>query len=171
VTYGGILENLGFLKQYKPLIKWFWSNGLFENLDKRYYRLISKLEENDPTIHWDYFSSENPWENFSNLFNSKRAPEGSTFDRMCHFDLNSLLPALLQVEDRVSMAHGLESRVPLLDHPIVEFAGEIPSNIKFKNGKLKRLLLLAGKSWLPQRNYPTKKQNGIPPSSCSLDQR
>ncbi len=35
---------------------------------------------------------------------------------MTHFDFKTLLPALLQVEDRVSMAHGLESRVPLLDH-------------------------------------------------------
>ena len=40
----------------------------------------------------------------------------SYFDSMTHFDFKTLLPALLQVEDRVSMAHGLESRVPLLDH-------------------------------------------------------
>ena len=44
------------------------------------------------------------------------------FDKMTHFDFKCLLPALLQVEDRMSMAHGLESRVPLLDHPLVEFA-------------------------------------------------
>ena len=37
------------------------------------------------------------------------------FDSMTHFDFKCLLPALLQVEDRMSMAHGLESRVPLLD--------------------------------------------------------
>ena len=41
---------------------------------------------------------------------------------MTHFDFKTLLPALLQVEDRVSMAHGLESRVPFLDHPLVDFA-------------------------------------------------
>ena len=34
---------------------------------------------------------------------------------MTHFDFKTLLPALLHVEDRVSMAHGLESRVPFLD--------------------------------------------------------
>ena len=58
---------------------------------------------------------------------------------MTHFDFKCLLPALLQVEDRMSMAHGLESRVPLLDHPIVEFAASIPADIKFKDGEMKYL--------------------------------
>ena len=53
---------------------------------------------------------------------------------MTHFDFKTLLPALLQVEDRVSMAHGLESRVPFLDHPLVEFAATIPADVKFKDG-------------------------------------
>ena len=53
---------------------------------------------------------------------------------MTHFDFKTLLPALLQVEDRVSMAHGLESRVPFLDHPLVELAATIPADVKFKDG-------------------------------------
>ena len=59
---------------------------------------------------------------------------------MTHFDFKTLLPALLQVEDRVSMAHGLESRVPFLDHPLVEFAATMPSNVKFKAGTMKHIL-------------------------------
>ena len=59
---------------------------------------------------------------------------------MTHFDFKTLLPALLQVEDRVSMAHGLESRVPLLDHPLVELAATIPADIKFKDGTMKHVL-------------------------------
>ena len=54
---------------------------------------------------------------------------------MTHFDFKTLLPALLQVEDRVSMAHGLESRVPLLDHRLVELAATIPADIKFRTGR------------------------------------
>ena len=56
------------------------------------------------------------------------------------FDFKTLLPALLHVEDRMSMAHGLEARVPILDHPLIELAATIPSNIKFENGSLKHLL-------------------------------
>ena len=35
------------------------------------------------------------------------------------------------------MAHGLESRVPFVDHEIVEFAATLPAIVKFKNGELK----------------------------------
>ena len=35
----------------------------------------------------------------------------------------------------MSMAHGLESRVPLLDHRVVEFAATIPADIKFAAGR------------------------------------
>ena len=59
---------------------------------------------------------------------------------MTHFDFKTLLPALLHVEDRMSMAHGLESRVPFLDHPLIELAATIPSNVKFRNGRLKNVL-------------------------------
>ena len=41
----------------------------------------------------------------------------SYYNKMTHFDLVTGLPALLHVEDRVSMAASLESRVPLLDLP------------------------------------------------------
>ncbi len=59
---------------------------------------------------------------------------------MTHFDFKTLLPALLQVEDRVSMAHGLESRVPFLDHPLVELAATMPADVKFKDGTMKHVL-------------------------------
>lgn len=54
---------------------------------------------------------------------------------MTYFDLKAQLPALLHVEDRTSMAASLESRVPLLDHRIVEFMATIPPNIKFAGGR------------------------------------
>jgi len=40
---------------------------------------------------------------------------------MTHFHFKTLLPVLLHVEDRMNMAHGLESRIPFLDRPLVEF--------------------------------------------------
>jgi asparagine synthase (glutamine-hydrolysing) len=81
---------------------------------------------------------------------------------MSHFDFRTLLPALLQVEDRVSMAHGLESRVPFLDHHLVEFAATIPADIKFKDGQLKRLLPLAFSDKFPQSILDRKDKMGFP---------
>jgi asparagine synthase (glutamine-hydrolysing) len=76
--------------------------------------------------------------------------------------MKTLLPALLQIEDRVSMAHGLESRVPLIDKRIFEFIAKIPPKIKFKNGKLKYLFLEAVKNLLPQKIIDRKDKKGFP---------
>ena len=80
---------------------------------------------------------------------------------MTHFDFKCLLPALLHVEDRMSMAHGLESRVPLLDHPLVEFAATVPADIKFKGGQMKHLLKRASGDLLPPRSWSADKM-GFP---------
>jgi asparagine synthase (glutamine-hydrolysing) len=81
---------------------------------------------------------------------------------MTHFDFKTLLPALLQVEDRMSMAHGLESRVPFLDHKLIELAATIPADIKFKNGELKRLLVRTFDSILPNSITQRKDKMGFP---------
>jgi asparagine synthase (glutamine-hydrolysing) len=81
---------------------------------------------------------------------------------MTHFDFKTLLPALLHVEDRMSMAHGLESRVPFLDHPLVEFAATLPANIKFENGELKHLLKITFGDIIPERIINRKDKMGFP---------
>ncbi len=69
------------------------------------------------------------FERSSGIFNNpNNVGHEAYFDKMTHFDFKCLLPALLQVEDRMSMAHGLESRVPFLDHPLVEFAATVPAD-------------------------------------------
>jgi asparagine synthase (glutamine-hydrolysing) len=81
---------------------------------------------------------------------------------MTHFDFKTLLPALLQVEDRVSMAHGLESRVPLLDHPLVELAATMPADVKFKDGHLKHVLKTAFDQVLPEAVRNRRDKMGFP---------
>jgi asparagine synthase (glutamine-hydrolysing) len=71
------------------------------------------------------------------------------FDRCLHHDLRSYLPSLLHVEDRTSMALSLESRVPLLDHRLVEFAATVPPSIKVAGNRSKQLVRLAMRGRLP----------------------
>lgn len=47
------------------------------------------------------------------------------------------------------MAHGLESRLPFLDHPLVELAATMPPGVKFEGGQLKRALRVAFAPILP----------------------
>jgi asparagine synthase (glutamine-hydrolysing) len=57
-----------------------------------------------------------------------------TFRDHCVDALNHSLPELLRYEDRSSMAFSIESRVPFLDHPLVEFVLSLPSDFKMHNG-------------------------------------
>lgn len=62
----------------------------------------------------------------------------------------------------MSMAHGLESRVPLLDHPIVEMAATIPADIKFKNGNMKHIMRQVVRPYLPDTIWARKDKMGFP---------
>ena len=81
---------------------------------------------------------------------------------MVHFDLVSGLPALLQVEDRVTMAVSLESRVPMLDYRIVELVISMLPRMKFKGAEMKYILRRAVKDLLPARIYERQDKMGFP---------
>ena len=162
VTYESIIPNLATLREYKPLLKEFWKEGLFEERDKRYFRLVNRANGLSREINWELLEPYSAFETFRKIFWGQNVEKESYFDSMTHFDFKTLLPALLQVEDRMSMAHGLESRVPLLDHPLVEFAATIPSNIKFENGQLKHLLKMCFERDLPEEVNRRTDKMGFP---------
>ena len=163
VTYKSILPNLTALAPYKPLLKEFFSEGMFEPLDKRYFKLINRAPHLDGLVHWDSLGDYEPFEAFSQVFNGRNVKKhASYFDKMTSFDFQTLLPALLHVEDRVSMAFGLESRAPLLDHRLVSKACTAPSNIKFKAGEMKRLFKEVAAPLLPKTILERKDKMGFP---------
>jgi asparagine synthase (glutamine-hydrolysing) len=162
VTYESIIPNLVSLKNYKPLLKEFFKDGLFEPIDQRYFRLINRAPDLKGEIRWEELGDYAPFETFREIFNGNNVGKESYFDKMTHFDFKTLLPALLQVEDRMSMAHGLESRVPFLDHPLVEFAATMPADVKFKDGTLKKILTNTMHKELPQEILDRKDKMGFP---------
>ena len=60
------------------------------------------------------------------------------------------LPHLLKAEDRNSMAHSVEARVPFTDYRLVDYVFSIPGIYKIHNGWTKWLLRLATKDLLPE---------------------
>lgn len=162
VTYESIIPNLTALRRYKPLLQEFWREGLFEDMDRRYFRLINRANDLQDEIRWEALGDYSPFETFRAIFHSENVRKESYFDLMTQFDFKTLLPALLHVEDRVSMAHGLESRVPLLDHPLVELAATIPADKKFKEGNLKHIFRDAVRPYIPAVVANRKDKMGFP---------
>ena len=103
------------------------------------------------------------------------APERSRLDRLQRrdghwlsalqdLDFRHYLPLdILTKVDRMSMAHSLEARVPLLDHPFVEFAATIPADWKLYRGKTKHIFVKSLRGCLPDEVLDRPKKGfGVP---------
>ena len=81
--------------------------------------------------------------------------------KLLYADQKTYLVELLMKQDQMSMACSIESRVPFLDHPLVEFAARVPAHLKIRDGKGKYILRKAVESLLPQSTL-TRKKMGFP---------
>jgi asparagine synthase (glutamine-hydrolysing) len=124
--------------------------------------LVNRAPTLNDEVRWDKLNGYSAFDTFQSIFRADNVSKESYFDSMTHFDFKTLLPALLQVEDRVSMAHGLESRVPFLDHPLVEMVATMPSSVKFKNGNMKHILKSSMERYVPSLIFNRKDKMGFP---------
>jgi asparagine synthase (glutamine-hydrolysing) len=100
------------------------------------------------------------FEQFQQVFHGSNTK--SYLNKMTAFDIQTSLPALLQVEDRTSMAVSLESRVPLLDHRIVELVASMPPTIKFRGGELKYIFRQGIRNLVPSEILARQDKMGFP---------
>ena len=85
----------------------------------------------------------------------------TTLDRLLYTDLKTYLVELLMKQDQMSMAASIESRVPFLDHHLVEFAAALPPRMKLRGLTTKWILRESVKSILP-REILTRQKMGFP---------
>jgi asparagine synthase (glutamine-hydrolysing) len=121
-----------------PELGHFWWKHIFsEEAKQQLYREAGHNQQETFRIYQGYFASHGG---------------AAVLDRLLQVDLMVGLPDdMLYKVDRMSMAHSLEVRVPLLDHKIVEFMAALPHSVKLRGWQKKYLLkkTMAGK--LPDR--------------------
>ncbi|RTZ60534.1 MAG: asparagine synthase (glutamine-hydrolyzing) [Gammaproteobacteria bacterium] len=80
-------------------------------------------------------------------------------DRMLYTDSNTrMVDHPVMISDRMTMAHGLESRAPFMDHKLAEFCAALPSNYKVKGRKLRHIQIELVRRYFPDRLVNRKKQ-------------
>lgn len=87
--------------------------------------------------------------------------QGKLLHRILHADINSYLIELLMKQDQMSMAASIESRVPFLDHELVEFTAKIPAQYSVRGMAGKFILKEAMQDLLPTSIIYRKKM-GFP---------
>ena len=116
-------------------------NDNFENYIDKYYRFWHRLIPNEQLEHvfspiWHDVSHVCARDLFRDVF--KHRPDSlegpkDYINHSLYFEAKTFLHGLLIVEDKLSMAHSLESRVPFLDNDLVDFAMRCPVSLKLNN--------------------------------------
>ena len=113
----------------------------FSDYSRRYYDYWQRLTTEDERRGMfkniaDQVSSTDMYSIFCDVFPSKhtsvRDPEDYV-NLSLYFEAKTFLQGLLVVEDKLSMAFGLETRVPFLDNDLVDFATSCPVSLKLTN--------------------------------------
>ncbi len=85
------------------------------------------------------------------------SPEEARMRELFYFNITRWMPTLLDRKDRMSMAAGLELRVPFCDHRLVEYMWNVPWKMKYHNNREKGLLRYALAGMLPEEVLWRKK--------------
>ncbi len=110
---------------------------------------------------YDVAATVSPRESFDQV--TAHLPELEPIDRALYFEQRTFLHGLLVVEDKLSMAHSMEARVPLLDNELVDFSLRLPGRLKNVSPHGKRLLRDAARNFLPPALVNKPKQGFSPP--------
>jgi asparagine synthase (glutamine-hydrolysing) len=112
----------------------------------------------------DELCDANPYANSMKFFPSNGV-DGNLLNRLLYLDIKTYLVELLMKQDQMSMAASIESRVPFLDHKLVEFAAKLPAHMKIRHFNGKYLLRRAMEDRLPseiinrtKKGFPTPVQ-------------
>jgi asparagine synthase (glutamine-hydrolysing) len=96
----------------------------------------------------DRLDAVNPYAGMQRHFDAPLS--ASLLQRLLYADLKTYLHELLMKQDQMSMAASIESRVPFLDHKLVEFSTALPDRLKLRGWTTKYVLREAMKGLLPE---------------------
>jgi len=119
-----------------------WRQRYFENFAKVPERAWRRVLPGTTLV-----SRERAWQVYSDTLDRSAATDPA--DKLQHWDMQTYLTGLFQQDDRMSMAHSLESRVPLADPRLVRFAFHLPFSVKIRDGATKWILRQAVADVIP----------------------
>ncbi len=121
-----------------------WASFYFDN----FFSAFSEPEQKG--LLTDEFAREAaPSTAYKNVLGFWERSRGEMLQRLLYTDIKTYLVELLMKQDNMSMAASIESRVPFLDHLLVEFATNIPQNLQLGGFAGKRILKKAVEDLLP----------------------
>ena len=171
--YRHYLRSLAWMRYYQaapPALRdsvrrWIAATGLLSaTLRRKLQHTVLGRGDGLASLYLDNFYCAFSRSDVESLLKSKAAPGplyegfegyyaaagGPPLAQLLYADQKTYLVELLRKQDRMSMACSIESRVPFLDHPFVEFAARVPPGLKIRNGVTKYIFKRAAADLLPE---------------------
>lgn len=152
------------LKRYYPLWASVFSGSSWPDPTRFYFNMINRCPDITRVFSPDFIGTLDGYRPETSFFDIIGRPDSqiSLLDRVLYFETTQWLPALLHVEDRMSMACSLESRVPFLDHRLTQLAFATPPEMKMKGGETKSLIRRIARRRLPLQIADRRDKIGFP---------
>ena len=138
---GSMSRKLGrtFLSRESDIENLFFDN--FSVFSKRMQANLFSSKTREKIADVNPFARQNEW--------LEKCDAEDVLDRLLYTDTKTYLHELLMKQDQMSMAASIESRVPFLDHKLVEFTARMPREMKLRGGTTKWILREAMRGILP----------------------
>jgi asparagine synthase (glutamine-hydrolysing) len=141
----------------------------YDAFRNNYYSVWSRIvpsEERDSFFSPEFLKATggyNPKDAFFEIMDRCNSP--NYIEKAHYYEIKTFLRALLFVEDKLSMAHSIESRVPFLDNEIVDVVCQMPLHIRYNRREIKHMLLKLLKRHLPDKLLQGRKLGFTPPDA------
>lgn len=131
--------NRTFLTRESDIENLFFDN--FAVFPRAMQRKLFQRHTREQMAHLNPYTQQNAW--------LEKSDAGDVLDKLLYADTKTYLHELLMKQDQMSMAASIESRVPFLDHKLVEFTARMPREMKLRGATTKWILREAMKGILP----------------------
>lgn len=165
----GVLRDRNLFKiasESGNFMKFFNKNGIHSFISWLFPRQYGYMTRSKLSARYDIIKADllNEIDKGSLYFDVEPAKKFSNYlgSLSYHFIRNMTVPTLLHYEDRSSMAHSIESRVPFLDYRLVELGVNLRSKYLSYNGESRPLYRKAMKNHLPEEVVNRKDKLGFP---------
>lgn len=141
-----MLMSIGQIERFYLIIRntWDFDKGAYSNIYSKDFLSHNNMQE------------EKTLKEFENIFSKCKAQDA--LNKVLFTEFNSkMVNDYLLTDDRMSMAHGVEERVPFLDRDLVDFGFSLPVEMKIKNNTTKYLFRKAMEDKLPPKIISKKK--------------
>lgn len=138
-----------------------WASLYFDN----FYAAFSESQQKALLLNGASAHGSDPYRDCLEFWDHSK---GDLLARMLYTDIKTYLVELCMKQDQMSMAASIESRVPFLDHPLVEFAARIPARCKTRGLDGKRILKEGMEDLLPPEIVYRKKVGFATPLAAWL---